>query len=103
MIRRPPRSTRVRSSAASDVYKRQLAPSGEQKTKPTQHSVTELRSRGIQPDVIVCRSDRKISDGLRSKISNMCDVPINGVINAPDAASLYEIPITMHEEGLDRY
>ena len=53
-----------------------LAPSGEQKTKPTQHSVTELRSRGIQPDVIVCRSDQPISDGLKRKISLLCDVPI---------------------------
>lgn len=80
-----------------------IGPAGEQKTKPTQHSVTELRSRGIQPDVIVCRSDRRISDGLRSKISNLCDVPLDGIINAPDAASLYEIPLTMHEEGLDDY
>ncbi len=80
-----------------------IGPAGEQKTKPTQHSVTELRSRGIQPDVIVCRSDRPISDGLRSKISNLCDVPVDGVINAPDATSLYEIPLTMHEAGLDSY
>ena len=56
-----------------------LAPSGEQKTKPTQHSVTELRSRGIQPDVIVCRSDQPISDGLKRKISLLCDVPIEAV------------------------
>jgi CTP synthase len=80
-----------------------IGPAGEQKTKPTQHSVTELRSRGIQPDVIVCRSDRRISDGLRSKISNLCDVPLEGIINAPDAASLYEIPLMMHDEGLDTY
>ncbi|MFT7598505.1 MAG: CTP synthase [Acidimicrobiales bacterium] len=80
-----------------------IGPAGEQKTKPTQHSVTELRSRGIQPDVIVCRSDRRISDGLRSKISNLCDVPLEGIINAPDAATLYEIPLTMHDEGLDSY
>ncbi len=80
-----------------------IGPAGEQKTKPTQHSVTELRSRGIQPDVIVCRSDREISDGLRSKISNLCDVPLAGIINAPDASSLYEIPLTMHEAGLDSY
>ncbi len=80
-----------------------IGPAGEQKTKPTQHSVTELRSRGIQPDVIVCRSDRRISDSLRSKISNLCDVPLDGIINAPDANSLYEIPLTMHEGGLDRY
>jgi CTP synthase len=80
-----------------------IGPAGEQKTKPTQHSVTELRSRGIQPDVIVCRSEKPISDDLRRKISNLCDVPVPGVINAPDADSLYEIPLTMHEGGLDRY
>ncbi len=78
-----------------------IGPAGEQKTKPTQHSVTELRSRGIQPDVIVCRSDRRISDGLRHKISNLCDVPVEAVINAPDASSLYEIPLVMHDAGLD--
>ena len=80
-----------------------IGPAGELKTKPTQHSVTELRSRGVQPDVIVCRSDRRISDGLRQKISDLCDVPIEGVVNAPDASSLYEIPLVMHEAGLDDY
>jgi CTP synthase len=79
-----------------------LAPSGEQKTKPTQHSVTELRSRGIQPDVIVCRSDQPISDALKRKISLLCDVPIDAVISAVDAPSIYDIPLTLHEEGLDR-
>ncbi len=79
-----------------------LAPSGEQKTKPTQHSVTELRSRGIQPDVIVCRSDQPISDGLKRKISLLCDVPNEAVISAVDAPSIYDIPINMHNEGLDR-
>ncbi len=79
-----------------------LAPSGEQKTKPTQHSVTELRSHGIQPDVIVCRSDQPISDGLKRKISLLCDVPNNAVISAVDAPSIYDIPINMHREGLDR-
>jgi CTP synthase len=78
-----------------------LAPSGEQKTKPTQHSVTELRSRGIQPDIIVCRSDQPISDGLKRKISLLCDVPVNAVISAVDEASIYDIPITLHHEGLD--
>ncbi len=78
-----------------------LAPSGEQKTKPTQHSVTELRSRGIQPDVIVCRSDQPLSDGLKRKISLLCDVPMQAVISAVDAPSIYDIPITMHDEGLD--
>ncbi|MEI8051454.1 MAG: CTP synthase [Actinomycetes bacterium] len=79
-----------------------LAPSGEQKTKPTQHSVTELRSRGIQPDVIVCRSDQPISESLKRKISLLCDVPIEAVISAIDAPSIYEIPLVMYEEGLDR-
>jgi CTP synthase len=79
-----------------------LAPSGEQKTKPTQHSVTELRGRGIQPDVIVCRSDQPISDGLKRKISLLCDVPVEGVVSAVDATSIYEIPVVLHEEGLDR-
>ena len=80
-----------------------IGPAGELKTKPTQHSVTELRGRGVQPDIIVCRSDRQISDELRDKISNLCDVPLEGVINAPDADSLYGIPLVMHEAGLDSY
>jgi CTP synthase len=78
-----------------------LAPSGEQKTKPTQHSVTELRSRGIQPDVIVCRSDHPISDNLKRKISLLCDVSIDAVVSAVDAESIYEIPLVLHQEGLD--
>lgn len=80
-----------------------IGPSGEQKTKPTQHSVTELRSRGIQPDAIVCRSEEPLSDSLRRKISNLCDVPPEGVVNAADASSLYEIPLVLNDEGLDRY
>ena len=80
-----------------------LGPSGEQKTKPTQHSVTELRSRGIQPDIIVCRSDRLISDDLKAKISLQCDVPAEAVISAIDAANIYQIPLVLHEEGLDEY
>jgi len=80
-----------------------LAANGEQKTKPTQHSVTELRSRGIQPHVIVCRSDQPISQGLKRKISLLCDVPIEGVISAVDSRSIYEIPLVLHEEGLDSY
>jgi len=78
-----------------------IGPSGEQKTKPTQHSVTELRSRGIQPDAIVCRSESPLSADLKRKISNLCDVPINAVANAPDAGNLYEVPLILHEEGLD--
>ncbi len=80
-----------------------LGPSGEQKTKPTQHSVTELRSRGIQPNVIVCRSDRMISEDLKRKISLLCDVPIEAVVSAVDAANIYQIPLVLHEEGLDGY
>jgi CTP synthase len=78
-----------------------IGPSGEQKTKPTQHSVTELRSRGIQPDAIVCRSEAAISADLKRKISNLCDVPVDAVVNAADARNLYEIPLVLHEEGLD--
>jgi len=78
-----------------------LGPAGEQKTKPTQHSVTELRSRGIQPDVIVCRSDQAISQALKRKISLLCDVAVEGVISAVDAPSIYDIPLVLHEEGLD--
>ncbi len=79
-----------------------IGPSGEQKTKPTQHSVTELRARGIQPDAIVCRSEQPLSDSLKRKISNLCDVPVNAVCNAADADSLYEIPLVLHDEGLDQ-
>jgi CTP synthase len=80
-----------------------LGPNGEEKTKPTQHSVTELRSRGIQPDVIVARSDRPLSDGVRQKISMFCDVPLAGVVAAIDAPNLYEVPLLLREEGLDDY
>jgi CTP synthase len=80
-----------------------IGPSGEQKTKPTQHSVTELRSRGIQPDAIVCRSDRPISMRLKEKISQLCDVPEAGIVSCVDAPSLYEIPLVLHDEGLDDY
>jgi CTP synthase len=80
-----------------------IGPSGEQKTKPTQHSVTELRSRGIQPDAIVCRSDRPLSEGLKRKISLLSDVPEEAVVSAVDARNLYEIPLVLHDEGLDRY
>src|SRR3954466_3982857 len=78
-----------------------IGPSGEQKTKPTQHSVTELRSRGIQPDMIVCRSEKPISDALKRKISQLSDVAVAGVINNADAGSIYEVPLVLHEEGLD--
>ncbi len=78
-----------------------IGPSGEQKTKPTQHSVTELRGRGIQPDVIVCRSVEAISPELKAKISALCDVPVAGVVNATDADTLYQVPLMLHDEGLD--
>ena len=78
-----------------------IGPSGEQKTKPTQHSVTELRSRGIQPDLIVCRSEQPLSDDLKVKISNLCDVDSRAVVNAADARNIYELPLILHEEGLD--
>src|SRR5829696_3685626 len=80
-----------------------LAPSGELKTKPTQHSVAALRNIGIQPDAIVCRADREIPDGLKRKIALMCDVDIDGVVAAPDAPSIYDIPKVLHSEGLDAY
>jgi CTP synthase len=80
-----------------------IAPSGELKTKPTQHSVRELRSLGIQPDAIVCRTDRRITDSLKRKISLLSDVDVDGVISAPDADSIYEIPLVLNEEGLDDY
>ncbi len=80
-----------------------LAPSGELKTKPTQHSVAALRSIGIQPDSIVCRSDREIPEALKRKISLMCDVDSEAVVSASDAPSIYDIPKVLHTEGLDAY
>ena len=80
-----------------------IGPSGELKTKPTQHSVAALRSIGIQPDAIVCRSDRPINEGLKRKISLMCDVDEEAVVSAPDAPSIYDIPKVLHSEGLDAY
>ena len=80
-----------------------LAPAGEIKTKPTQHSVAALRSIGIQPDAIVCRSDRPIPDSVKNKISLMCDVDAEAVISCPDAPSIYDIPKVLHSEGLDAY
>jgi CTP synthase len=79
-----------------------IGPSGELKTKPTQHSVKELRSLGIQPDTIVCRSDRVIGRHLKEKISLLCDVPISGVVSAVDVDSIYRVPLVLHREGLDR-
>ncbi len=80
-----------------------LKPSGELKTKPTQHSVAMLRSLGIQPDAIVCRSDRDLPDSIKNKIAMMCDVDREAVVTAADAASIYDIPKVLHSEGLDSY
>ncbi|WP_394616755.1 CTP synthase [Lentzea sp. JNUCC 0626] len=80
-----------------------LAPSGELKTKPTQHSVAALRNIGIQPDAIVCRADREIPDALKRKIGLMCDVDTDAVVAAVDAPSIYDIPKVLHSEGLDAY
>jgi CTP synthase len=76
--------------------------SGELKTKPTQHSVKELRSIGIQPDVLVCRSDREITSDLKRKIGGFCGVPERAVIQALDADSIYAVPLAMEQEGLCR-
>jgi CTP synthase len=80
-----------------------LGPSGELKTKPTQHSVAMLRSIGIQPDAIVCRSDRALPDSIKNKIALMCDVDVKAVVNAADASSIYDIPTVLDHEGLDAY
>src|SRR4029077_19482277 len=77
-----------------------IGPSGEQKTKPTQHSVTERRSRGIQPDVILCRSDRPIPTRLKEKISQLCDVPEAGIVSAVAAGPLSETPLGVPRAGL---
>jgi CTP synthase len=80
-----------------------IGPSGELKTKPTQHSVAALRQVGIQPDAVVCRSDRDIPDSVKRKISLMCDVDESAVVAAIDAPSIYDIPKVLHSEGLDAY
>ncbi|GAA1734955.1 CTP synthase [Microbacterium paludicola] len=80
-----------------------MGASGEQKTKPTQHSVAALRQVGIQPDALVLRSDRPVSESNRNKIALMCDVDIEGVINTVDLPSIYDIPSTLNEQGLDSY
>jgi CTP synthase len=80
-----------------------MGPSGELKTKPTQHSVSALRSIGITPDAIVLRSDRQIPESVKRKISLMCDVELAGVVAAVDAPSIYDIPKVLYAEGLDSY
>ena len=79
-----------------------LGKAGELKTKPTQHSVKELRSIGIQPDIIVCRSEKPLNESLRSKIGLFCNLEAKNVIQNLDANSLYEVPLMLHREGLDR-
>ncbi len=80
-----------------------LGPSGELKTKPTQHSVAALRSIGIQPDSIVLRSDRELPDSIRGKIASSCDVDLEAVVSCVDARSIYDIPKVLHDGGLDVY
>ncbi|WP_447645808.1 CTP synthase [Nocardioides zeae] len=80
-----------------------IGPSGELKTKPTQHSVAALRSIGIQPDAVVCRADRELPQSIKSKIALMCDVDEEAVVTAADAPSIYDIPKVLHREGLDAY
>ncbi len=80
-----------------------LAPSGELKTKPTQHSVAALRNIGIQPDALVLRCDREVPEGLKAKIALFCDVDVEGVISTPDAPSIYDIPKVLHREQLDAF
>ena len=80
-----------------------MGPAGELKTKPTQHSVSALRSIGITPDAVVLRSDRQIPEAVKKKISLMCDVDLEGVVAAVDAASIYDIPKVLYAEGLDSY
>ena len=80
-----------------------IGPSGELKTKPTQHSIAALRSIGIAPDAVVLRCDRPIPDGIKKKISLMCDVDVEAVVAAVDAPSIYDIPKVLHFEGLDSY
>ncbi|MGL5509964.1 MAG: CTP synthase, partial [Microcoleaceae cyanobacterium] len=77
-----------------------IAASGEIKTKPTQHSVKELRSIGIQPDILVCRCDHPLSQGIKDKLSGFCNVPVECVITSSDAPSIYEVPLILEQEGL---
>ncbi|NCB75705.1 MAG: CTP synthase [Negativicutes bacterium] len=79
-----------------------ISAAGELKTKPTQHSVKELRSIGIHPDIIVCRTEHEISQDMKDKLALFCDIDVNAVIQNRNAASIYQVPLMMHEEGLDR-
>jgi CTP synthase len=79
-----------------------ISAAGEYKTKPTQHSVSELLSHGIQPNVLMCRADRMLTEGERAKIAQFCNVPSENVVSAPDAKTIYQVPLTYHEAGLDK-
>ena len=79
-----------------------IAAAGELKTKPTQHSVKELLGLGIQPEILLCRADRELPRKLKEKIAHFCNVPVSAVIAAPDVRVIYELPLTLHEQGLDR-
>lgn len=79
-----------------------ISAAGEYKTKPTQHSVSELLSHGIQPAILMCRADRVLTEGERSKIAQFCNVSPSNVVSAPDAKTIYQVPITYHEQGLDK-
>ena len=79
-----------------------IAAAGELKTKPTQHSVKELLGLGIQPEILLCRVDRELPRALKEKISHFCNVPVEAVIAAPDVKVIYELPLTLHAEGLDK-
>jgi CTP synthase len=78
-----------------------IAAAGELKTKPTQHSVKEMREIGIQPDILVCRTDRPLSHGIKEKISMFSNVPVESVVAAVDASCIYELPLLLHAEGID--
>ena len=78
-----------------------IAAAGEMKTKPTQHSVKELRALGIQPDILVCRSERFIPQEMKEKIALFCDVDVEAVVTARDVKSVYEVPVTFAGEGVD--
>lgn len=78
-----------------------IAAAGEVKTKPTQHSVMKLREIGIQPDILICRTDRQIGQDLKDKIAMFCNVDVGNVFTSPDVASIYELPLELHRQGLD--
>src|SRR5213593_3904165 len=79
-----------------------IGTAGELKTKPTQHSVRDLRSIGIQPDILLCRTDRFLDPDIKRKIAQFCNVDFGCVVESPDVKSIYEIPLKLHEQGLDK-